>query len=105
MLPEVERLYQSGKLKNMALVLNSAKCAEKGYGYGNEEEEIFAQKQLIREKINRDDTAASVLLNYMANLKIKRAYCTPHVMEMVPNNNKAFLTVRFELLGHSRQSA
>ena len=34
MLPEVERLHQSGKLKNMALLLNGATYSEKGYGYG-----------------------------------------------------------------------
>ena len=45
-----------------------------------------------------DDTAAAALLSYMASLQIKQAYCTPHVMEVVPNNDKAFLTARFETL-------
>ena len=45
-----------------------------------------------------DEAASTELLAYMDALQIKRAYCTPHVMEAVPNNNKAFLTKRFEVL-------
>ncbi len=34
MLPEIEKLYQSGQLKNMSLVLNGSIVTRNGYGYG-----------------------------------------------------------------------
>ena len=42
-----------------------------------------------------DKEAACALLEYMDALRIKRAYCTPHIMEGL-SSNKAFLMERFE---------
>ena len=100
-LPEVEKLYQEGKLRNMSLILNGTvyKHGAYGYryGYGYGYSYGYGHSHLLPGVDDgvqsADDMQAA--LNAMQAAGVERVFLTPHVMADLPDNRRSYLQDRF----------